>query len=146
MLYIPYNKKIDPLEYINYLCDKRLPITIQEHFQNQRINGTRQTPNIYDDISSLCKIFSILDNYDIWYVSCSDLAHYLESYDKTKLDFINDKQFSIKYKGEWDYMFLSFISDYREIKHETNGEIIKGIQKNNKWIYNNLKEGIYKVL
>ena len=140
-----YKQKINPNNYILYLYENQLPITIQEHFQNQRTDGKRQTPNIFDDISSLDKIYSILRGSDIWYINCSELSHYLESYDNTEV-IINKNQFEIKYKGNWDKMFLSFASNHREIKNLESGNIEHGVYKNTKWIFNDLKEGKYQLI
>lgn len=140
---IGYNKKVSPFEYIQYLYENQLPITIQEHFQNQRTDGKRQTPNIFDDINSLNMIYGILRGADIWYTSCSDLAHYLESYDNTEIISNGEKQVEIKYNGRWDKMFLSFASTHREIKNMETAKVNHGVYKNGEWIFNDLNEGKY---
>lgn len=140
-----YKEKVNPYNYIQYLYENQYPITIQEHFQNQRTDGIRQTPNIFDDISSLNHIYSILRGAEIWYVNCTKLSHYLESYDNTEI-ISNKNQIDIKYNGNWDKMFLSFASTHREIKNLESGNIEHGIYKNSIWIYNDLQEGKYQLI
>jgi hypothetical protein len=76
---------IKPEEYLEYLYIHGHPIFIQEHFQNQGTEGKRQTPNIYDDICSLDRIFGLLRPLDIWYACCSEIAHYYDSYKNTEI-------------------------------------------------------------
>lgn len=135
-----------PEYYINYLISKRLPITIQEHFQNQGPYGRRQTPNIFDDIMSLEIIFGILRPFDIWYTTCNKLCHYLESYDYTVINQREKNIIEIKYSGRWEKMFLSFKSEFREIENVNTKQKYYGIYKNNQWIFNNIDEGVYKLL
>ena len=136
----------NPKDFILHLYNNKLPITIQEHFQNQRTDGIRQTPNIYDDINSLSLIFELLKDLDIWYSNCSELCHYIDSYNNTIINFKNDKEFEISYNGNWDKMFLSFISIYSQIENLENGYKTKGTKKGDKWIYNNIAQGAYKYI
>mgnify|MGYP001962772205 CR=1 FL=1 len=135
-------RKLKIEHYLDYLYSNQLVITIQEHFQNQALNGKIQTPNVFDDILSLEKIYSILRGSDIWHTTNSKLAHYLESFDSTTINIINNK-IKIEYNGVWDSMFLSFSSDKSSIIEEKSGLVIKGVYKNNLWIYNHLNEGLY---
>lgn len=132
--------------YLDYLYNNNLVITIQEHYLNQSFNGKRQKPNLFDDIHSISKIYSFLRGADLWHATCSEIANYLDSYDHTEIITIEDNKFEIKYSGSWDQMFLSFASANREIKNLETGKISHGVYKNNKWIYNNLKEGKYRLL
>ena len=135
--------KIFQLEnYIDFLYSNQYVITIQEHFQNQAFNGKIQTPNVFDDIISLENIYSILRGSDVWHCNNSKLSQYLESYDNTEVKIENDK-INIKYNGHWDKMFLSFISSNSSIKNADTGMIVKGIYKNNLWIFNDLAQGEY---
>jgi len=52
---------LKPEKYIQYLYKTGLPITIQEHYQNQGTDGKRQTPNLYDDIKYLDDLFGYLE-------------------------------------------------------------------------------------
>jgi len=133
-------------KFLQHLYENRLIITIQEHFQNQTTDGRRQGVNIYDDIESVEKIFEILRGADIWHVTTNELAQYLESFDMTSIVNNGNDKFTIKYKGRWEQMFLSFQSSAKELQNQTNGKIYQGIFKNKKWIYNHLEEGTYIIL
>ena len=133
-------------QYLQYLYENRLVISIQEHFQNQRTDGQRQSQNVYDDIVSLDKIFGILRGADIWYATCSEIAHYLESFDYTDIIEKDERTFVIKYRGRWDKPLLSISSKHREIRNLTDKETYKGVYKNRLWIYNNVTPGIYKLV
>ena len=49
-------------------------------------------------IQSLNKIYEILRGTDLWYATCSEISHYLESYDFTDLIKIDNNKFEIIYK------------------------------------------------
>ena len=131
---------------LQYLYDNNLIISIQEHFQNQRTDGKRQSQNVYDDIQSLNKIYEILRGTDLWYATCSEISHYLESYDFTDLIKIDNNKFEIIYKGRWTKPFLSISTSSREIMNMTNKRVYKGVYKNGLWIHNNISTGLYKLV
>ena len=132
-------------QYLQYLYENGLIISIQEHFQNQRTDGKRQSQNVYDDIVSLDKIYGILRGADIWYATCSEIAHYLESYDYTDIIKKDESTFEIIYRGSWGKPFLSVTSKNREIRNLTDKETYRGVYKNGLWIYNNVTPGLYKL-
>ena len=133
-------------QYLQYLYENGLIISIQEHFQNQRTDGKRQTPNIFDDLISLDRIFGILRGSDVWYATCSEIAHYLESYDNTEIIQRDDRTFEVKYNGRWGKPFLSMKSNYREIKNVKTDAILKGVYKKGEWVYNDFGGGEYQLL
>lgn len=133
----------NPERYLGYLYEKRLPIVIQEHYQNQRTDGKRQQPNLYDDIYSLNKLYYYLKGADIWHTTCSDLAHYYDSYENTSIKMIASNEFEIEYSGNWEHMVLSFFSKYQKIENSKTGEVHQGLYKDNVWVFNNLTEGNY---
>ncbi len=135
-----------PIDYIFYLYKNKLPITIQEHFQNQSAIGRRQPLNIYDDIWSLEHIFGILRGLDIWYATCSQLAHYHDCYINTILDKTSENRFSLKYNGIWDELYLSVALDVPKIHHLETDKLLTGLLKNGKWIYNEIPEGTFTIL
>ena len=137
---------INPISYINYLYNNRYPITIQEHFQNQKTNGKRQAPNIYDDISSLDRIYSILRGKDIWFATCGELARYYESYIHTTIEILSGESFSIKYDGIYDSPFISLKSYNKRIRNTDTNIEYQGFQKNGQWIFNNVSEGNYIIV
>ncbi len=131
--------------YLQFLYENRVPVTIQEHFQNASTYGKRQKPNVFDDIASLEKIFNLLRGADVWHVTSNDLAHYVESYKNTTIQQISENQYKIDYKGRWEKIFLSIMSNSKRIINLKTNEILNGIYKNGKWIYNYIKEGEYKI-
>jgi hypothetical protein len=133
---------------IEYLYQNRLPITIQEHFQNQSFNGKRQKPNVFDDIFSLQKIYSLLRGADIWHATCDELAHYFDSFQNTQIIMDNKtpNQFEIKYEGLWDEPFLSIAIDAKIINRITDNSDFAGIYKGGKFIFNIRESGLYKIL
>lgn len=136
----PFNAFIKE-RYLQYLYENGLIISVQEHFQNQRTDGKRQTPNVYDDIDSLTHVYGLLRGTDTWYATCSEIAHYLESYDHSEIIKLDEKTFEIKYHGRWGNMFLSVKSDIPLFLHIETGKEIKGIYKNGHWVFNNIPCG-----
>jgi len=132
--------------YLENLLKNECLLSIAEHFLSTRPDGKRQQPNIFDDINSLDTIFGILRGNDIWYATCSEIAHYLESYDYTEINKIDKNKYKIKYNGRWGKPYLSVKSKNREIKNLNNDEMIEGVYKNGEWIFNNIGEGIYEKL
>jgi len=129
--------------YLDHLYSNRLPITIQEHAQNQSLNGKRQRPNLFDDLASLEKLFTILRNADIWYATCSEIAMYQDSYINTEL-VEKDNEIQIHYKGNYGKLLLSFESDRQRIEEVSTGKIIEGVARNGKFIFNELTSGSYR--
>ena len=128
---------------IEKMMKSRYVISIAEHFMNARPDGKRQTPNVYDDINSLDFLFGYLRNKDVWYATFSECANYYESYNNTDILDMGDGVFEIKYKGNWK-MLLTFISDHRYLQNIQTKEIYEGFMKNNRWLFNDLVEGIYR--
>ncbi len=133
-------------EYINYLYENRMIISIQEHFMNLCTNGRRQTPNIYDDVYSVARIYDLLRGIDVWHTSCGTLAHYIESYDHSTLAHRKDGLWEISYNGSWDTMFLTVSSDRPYLRNHATGEAIHGVYRMGKWIYNKIEAGVYEEL
>jgi len=132
--------------YLENLVKRGSLISIAEHFLSTRPDGKRQQPNIFDDINSLDKIFGILRGAEVWYATCSEIAHYLESYDHTEIKKITNNSYKIKYNGSWEKLFLSIKSKSQELKNINTNKIIHGVYKQGYWIFNNIEEGIYEKL
>jgi len=134
-----------PLEYLAYLYHHRLPITIQEHFQNQRTDGLRQRPNLYDDIASLDVIYSYLRGKDVWHANCTEMAHYFDSYKKTRLCEIDNATFGVSYDGMFDDPLISISADFPRIESLKCHDTQQGIFKKGRWIFNIKKSGDYRM-
>jgi hypothetical protein len=138
-------KKFRLLNKIHNMLKNGEVISIAEHFMTSRIDGKRQTPNVYDDINSLDFIFGYLRNKNVWYATFSEVAEYFYDYNHTKIikkdkniyELKNDK----KYKP-----FLTIISDSRFLLNLETQKKYEGIMKDNKWLFNDLEIGIYKEL
>lgn len=132
--------------YIRYLYQHRYIISIQEHFMNLRTDGKRQEPNIYDDILSLQKIYGLLKPLDIWYATCSEIAHYRDSYDHSNLVRVSENRWRLTYRGIWSSLFLSLKSrDIREIREIKTGKRFHGIYHQGRWVFNDVLEGEYEI-
>ena len=132
--------------YISYLYENRMILSVQEHFVNLRTDGKRQDPNIYDDVFSVCKIYSLLRGADLWHTTCGQLAHYIESYDHSSLVQRENGLWELSYRGNWDEMFLSICSMHAHLRNHSNGDVIHGVYRMGKWIFNHMKPGIYEEL
>ena len=120
-------------------------IAVAEHFMGARPDGRRQTPNVFDDIDSLGKIFSFLRGSDVWYATCGEIAHYRESYDFTELTMGEDGTFEMVYSGSWDQACLTLTADAREIQNTRTGEIIRGVYRRGEWVFNSFSPGSYRL-
>lgn len=132
--------------YIRYLYENRMIISVQEHFMNLRTDGKRQTPSIYDDVCSVAHIYSLLRGGDVWHTTCGELAHYVESYDHSKLIQHEDGLWELSYHGSWKEMFLTVCSSHSALRNHENGEIVNGVYRMGKWIFNQIRPGIYEEL
>jgi hypothetical protein len=142
-----YNTYRDPIKYLNYLYENQYPVIIQEHFQSLRTDGRRQTPSVYDDIFSLDLIFAFLRGKDVWYATCSKIAHYFESCIHTSINIIDNKNFTVNYKGIYSEPLLSIKLDYPKIFHKEKMKEIQGVFKNNEyWVFDNIIPGNYSIV
>ena len=142
---IKFYKISHPSDFIMYLYENRLPITIQEHFQNQTTNGRRQPINIFDDIWSLNQIFGLLRGLDIWYAKCGEITDYYNSYQNTEIEYSADNSFNIIYKNSDLKKNISLRLNHRTIIRIEDGQSLTGFRKNNYWIFNNILPGKYKL-
>jgi hypothetical protein len=126
-----------------FLYQNRIPITIQEHFQNATNTGNRQIPNIYDDTCSLEKIYSILRGADLWYATANQLAHYADSFRYSLILHSPDNSFDIKYEGKQQNPKLTLICEKNMIKRISDNEVFHGFLKNHHYVFNNITPGKY---
>lgn len=144
-----FKNKVDTFNlerYIHFLYEKQFIISIQEHYMGLRTDGKRQRPNVYDDISSLDKFFGLLRGLDLWFATCTQIAHYIESYDNTQLVQQKDGMYRITYQGTWDTMFLTVCAPTNTLRNISTGQLLKGIYRNGVWVFNHVPEGIYQEL
>ncbi len=84
---------------IDRLLAHKQVISVQEHISPRRPDGRVQTPNVYDDISELQKLFAYLERHNVWYATGSEVAEYFIGY---KQSLVYDEQkdgFCIEYNG-----------------------------------------------
>lgn len=142
-----HNNYDDPIKYLNYLYLNRLPIIIQEHFQNQKTNGRRQTPNIYDDIWSLDLIYAFLKGKDIWYATCGEIAHYYESFIHCSISIEDQYAFKLNYNGIYDKPFISIKLSTPKLFHIESNTVSHGVFKNNEyWVFDDVEVGSYRII
>jgi hypothetical protein len=120
-------------------------ISIAEHFMSSRPDGKRQSPNVYDDINSLDCLFGYLRNKSIWYATFSEVAEYYKNYNTVKIIKKENNIYKIESESN-KKLLLTFMSNNRFIKNLDSNVITEGTNKNDKWLFNNLKAGIYKEL
>jgi len=120
-------------------------ITVTEHFLRTRPDGRRQTPNVYDDVFSLNCIFTHLKQYDVWYATCSEIAHYQDSYDHTELRALSDGVYELSYRGGWDRPRLTLAADCPRLRHLDSGAVICGARRRGRWHYNDVMVGRYQL-
>jgi hypothetical protein len=130
---------------IRRLLRQHAVIAVAEHFMGTRPDGRRQIPNVFDDIDSLGKIFSLLRGADVWHATCTQIAHYRESYDFTALTTREDGTFEMVYNGSWDDACLTLTADAREIQNARTGEIMRGVYRRGQWVFNNFSPGSYRL-
>jgi hypothetical protein len=138
-------RKIKSVYKISNMIKNQEVISIAEHFMTSRIDGKRQSPNVYDDINSLDYLFGYLRNKSIWYATFTEVAEYYKNYNTVTIIKKDDNTYEIKADNK-EKLLLTFISNTRFIKNVESNETIEGTNKNNKWLFNNLKAGIYKEL
>lgn len=84
---------------IDFLLRNKLIISIIEHIAPSRNDGTRQPPNIFDDIESLFLMFDYLKDKNVWYCTGTELAEYY--YLRTRTNVIeNENSFRIIFNNE----------------------------------------------
>lgn len=135
-----------PVDYLRYLYENGIPITIQEHFQNQTTKGTRQPINIYDDIWSLDQIFGLLRGLDIWYTTCGEIANYYFNYINTSIKKTGNDSFDIISNKPFKSINITIRTPSARLHFLDENIFIQGIRKKDWWVFNNLKSGSYRAL
>jgi len=148
MLRRPYKSLKTHLD--NLLINKKI-ISIQEHAGAIKTNGIRQSPNIIDDISVLCYIFSYLRRKNVWYATCSEIANYYIAFISTNIEKITENNFKLRYNGRIKKPWITLLIDKKRpieiISPSGKGyKSMKNIHKD-KWNLINIKveNGYYQI-
>lgn len=131
-------------QFIDYLYENRLPLTIQTHFVSARTDGYRQMPALYDDMESLCHIYAVLRGGAIWHTTCGELARYRHSLHKAQITPIpeGERKFKLSFvNGQGDEM-VSLRSQARCLLAE-DGQELHGTYLRGAWVYDGVKAGEY---
>jgi len=94
--------------YLDELLRKKIIISVQEHMGAFKGNDKRQTPNIFDDLTVLKFIFSLLEKKNIWYATCSDIANYYAALIGTQLQEVHEGLI-VKYSGRIKKPWLTLL-------------------------------------
>lgn len=128
------------------LLEQRAIITVTEHFMQFRPDGRRQTPNVFDDLRSLQRIFAFLRGVDVWHATCTEIARYQEAYDHTRLNVRADGTYELRYEGSWDNPRLALVADTQRIQDVATGAALRGAHKRGRWVFPGVAPGVYRVL
>jgi hypothetical protein len=90
-----WNKK-----QLDILLNNKQIISVQEHISPRRPDGKIQTPNIYDDIKSLYKLFSYLEDKNVWHATCTEIARYFIGFTNSIFYDLRKDSFRVEYSGE----------------------------------------------
>jgi hypothetical protein len=74
-------------------------ISVQEHISPRRPDGRTQTPNIYDDIDALSRLFTYLATQPVWYATASEVARYFIGYTHSLFFDLQHDTFRVEYTG-----------------------------------------------
>lgn len=138
---------------LEYFLKNKLIISIQEHISPSRVDGKRQTPNIFDDKESLNKIFKFLKHKNVWYAKGTEIAEYFEARENTKVIIVGKDKFKLHYTGRIEKPFLTLLFNKNTFKKvvSPSGKIYKVAKDPHKDNNNNLinikieNEGYYKL-
>ena len=120
-------------------------VTVTEHFLRSRPDGKPQTPTVFDDVDSLLRIFDVLGRHDIWYATCSEIAHYRDSHGRTEITLLDGQRVRVVYSGRWPSPLLTLIADSPGFRNVATGARIRGVLREpGRWVFNNVEEGCYE--
>lgn len=130
--------------HLQYLYENRLVISVQEHFTTFRADGKFQRPNVFDDLSSIQKTYSILRGADVWHATCNQIAKYVDNRDHSKLTQTTDS-ITLDYSGRYNNSSVTLQSKSRHTLTDSFGNKISPVFKENLWVYTDVKEGVYTI-
>lgn len=131
-------------QFIDYLYENRLPLTIQSHFTSARTDGYRQMPALYDDMESLCHIYAVLRGGAIWHTTCGELARYRQSLRKARITKVPkaERKFKLFFiNGQGDER-ISLRSQASCLLAE-DGQELHGTYRRGVWVYDGVEAGVY---
>lgn len=131
-------------QFIDYLYEHGLPLTIQSHFTGARTDGHRQMPSLYDDMASLCHIYDVMRGGAIWHTTCGELARYRHSLRKARIMKIpeSEHKFKLSFINGRGNETVSVRSEARSLLSE-DGQEIHGTYLRGAWVYDGIKAGVY---
>jgi hypothetical protein len=143
---------------LNCLLKHQQIISIEEHMGCLRPDKRVQTPNVYDDMSSLQAIYRFLRTKNVWHATGSEIAAYADTYMNTTISDIGEDCFQVSYAGKNPDAMLTIIiqplknifrsSQSRIVIVQPDGQEIAGEKVENKFFYHfniNIKSGKYKL-
>lgn len=145
-------KQVDAL-----IKDKQI-ISIEEHMGAMRPDCQIQTPNVFDDIKRLRKLYSYLRKKKVWHATASQIANYFEAYMSCRITDVGTNTFKLTYSGKIEKNTITLIVQppNSELKNNfinttltcPNGKQINGkphINKNTFLFNVDAVSGIYKL-
>lgn len=131
-------------QFIDYLYEKCLPLTIQSHFMGARTDGYRQMIALYDDMASLCHIYEIMRGGAIWHTNCGELARYRQSLRKARITKVPkaERKFKLSFVNGQGEEMVSLSSQARCLLAE-DGQELHGTYLRGAWVYDGVKAGEY---
>jgi hypothetical protein len=87
---------------IDVLLARRQVISIAEHIAPVRPDGLVQTPNIFDDMGELRRLYTYLRGKDVWHATGSEIAAYVIARERSLIYDVTKTGFSIRYDGPVD--------------------------------------------
>jgi len=96
---------------IDKLLECQQVIAVQEHISPRRPDGKVQTPNIFDDIGELAKLYDYLSGKNIWYATCSELATYFIGITFSRIFDVQRDSFQLEYSGRLQEPLITLLVD-----------------------------------
>lgn len=84
---------------VEVLLQHQQIISIEEHIAAARPDGLVQTPNVFDDIDELRRLYRLLRKYKVWHANCSEIADYVTTRDETVVTDASGSGFRLQYHG-----------------------------------------------
>lgn len=96
---------------IDTLLKKRQIISIEEHIGKVKPGSRDQTPNIFDDIKELNKLFTYLSNKNVWHATGTEIASYFIGYTNSIFYDFKKDSFKIEYNGRVSNPIITLLVD-----------------------------------